>query len=92
MEFQIFFTAVCLIAAVAITAIIVTNNRDMYGKTPLGWWIVGVGLSQICIVGALAVWWKEWWIAHQWLMNVSTGIAIAAVVLWVVAKINSRRY
>jgi len=92
MVFHILFSIACIIAAIMITAVIVRNNRDMYDKTPLGWWLVGIGISQICIVAALAVWYKNWWITHQWIMNISSGITIAAVVLWIVAKIYGSRH
>ena len=92
MGFQIFFTAVCLIAAVAITTITVSKNREFDGKTPLGWWIVGCGISQFCIVVMLAAWCKTWLVTNQWIIYLSGGILIAAVTLGTAAKIYGRRH
>jgi predicted lysophospholipase L1 biosynthesis ABC-type transport system permease subunit len=92
MLFEILFSIACIFAAVAITAITVVNNKDMDGKTPIGWWIIGAGFSQLCIVIMLAVWWKDWVATHLWILYVSCGITIAALCLWVVAKMYTRRY
>ena len=92
MWFQIFFTFVCLLAIVALTAFIITSNKEHDGKAAPGWWIVSIFISQIFLVAIMATWWPEWWIAHQWLMNVSTGLTITGVILWAVAKIYTRRH
>ena len=92
MESQILFAAVWIIAAVIFTAIIVTKNRDKYGKIPLGWWFVSIGISQICVVVASAVLWKEWWVAHQWIIYVSGGFMMVAVALGIIAKIYGSKY
>ena len=90
MWFQIFFSIICIIAAVVITAFIVRNNRNYDGKTPLGWWIVGIGISQICVVESLTVWWVDWWRAHLWILSVSTGITIISVILAIVVKVKTK--
>jgi len=92
MWFQIFFSIACFTAAITLTAFIVTNNKELGGKAAPGWWVVSGLISQIFIVAIMAVWWKEWWIDHQWLMNVSTGLTITGVILWAVAKICTRRH
>jgi len=92
MVFQILFSLGCIATAIMITAFIVNKNRDLYGKTPIGWWIVGGGISQFCIVIMLAVWFKEWLAANQWIIYLSGGILIAVVALGTVAKCCGRRY
>jgi drug/metabolite transporter (DMT)-like permease len=92
MWFQIFFSIACIAAAIGVTAFIVINNRELGGKAAPGWWVVSILISQIFIVAIMAVWWKDWWVSHQWLMNVSTGLTIAGVILWAVAKIYTRRH
>ena len=92
MGFQIFFTIVCLAAAITTTAIIVIKNREFDGKTPLGWWIVGTGISQFCIVIMLTAWCKTWLVANQWIIYLSGGILIAVVALGAVAKFYGRRH
>ena len=90
--FEIIFSTVLLLAAILITTFIVTYNRDMYGRTPLGWWIVGIGISQMCVVIAFAVLWKEWWEAHRWIIYVSGCFAIAAVILGMIAKMYGSKH
>ena len=90
MVFHIVFSIICIIAAIMITTVIVRNNRDMDGTTPFGWWIIGLGISQVCIVAIFAVWWRDWWFAHQWVMNISCGITIFSVILWIVAKVYTK--
>lgn len=92
MWFQIFFSIVCAVAAIALTAFIISNNKELGGKAAPGWWLVSILISQIFLVAILAIWWKEWWIAHMWLMNVSSGIAIIGFVLWLFAKLYTRRH
>jgi len=90
MELKIFFTFVCILAIATLTTLIITNNKEYDGKTSPGWWVVSIFISQIFIVPIMAVWWKEWWNAHQWLMYISTGIALLGTLLWAIAKISIR--
>ena len=92
MWFQILFTFVCLAAAIAVTALITTNNREIDGKAAPGWWLVSIGISQIFLVVIFAVWWQKWFATNQWVMYISGGIACVAVILWAIAKIYTRRH
>ena len=86
MGFKIFFTLVCVLAAVAIAVAIVNGNRTYDGKTSTGWWISALAIGQIMITGALSVWWPQWFLDHQWIMNLSVGVAIWGGIFWVIGK------
>ena len=92
MWFQIFFSFVCLLAMVVLTAFIINGNKEHDGKAAPGWWVVSILIDQLFFVAILAVWWKEWWGTHLWLMYVSTGIAIAGITLGAIAKIYTKRH
>jgi len=92
MAFQILFSLLCIAIAIMITKFIVNNNRDLFGRTLVGWWIVGCGISQFCIVIMLSVWCKAWLVANQWIIYLSGGILIAAVALGAVAKFYGRQH
>jgi hypothetical protein len=92
MWFQIFFSFVCVVAVIALTAFIINSNKEHGGKAAPGWWLVSILISQIFLIVILAIWWKDWWLAHTWIMNVSSGIAIVGFVLWLLAKIYTKRH
>jgi len=92
MALQILFSLVCIAIAIVITKFTVDSNRDLYGRPLIGWWIVGCGISQFCIIIMLAVWCKAWLVANQWIIYLSGGILIAAVTLGAVAKYYGRRH
>jgi len=89
--FKIVVTICCLISVVVLGyCSIILNRSFITNRTPIGWWIIGVGVIQLFIIMIPAVWWNEWWIAHVLILSISAGIAIVSSILWAVIEVASR--
>ncbi len=82
----------CLVAIVVIIYFSIVRNRCPFsGTTPIGWWIIGLGISQLFLLVPFAMWYEEWWYAHQIILNISLVIAAICAVLWLTIWIAQRR-
>ncbi len=91
MFISLYFTCLCLLAGIILLYVIVSDRKDcLTEKTPIGWWITGVAVSQSFFVAIPAIWWEGWWIAHPWILYVSGWITIIFTVLWAVLEYKFR--
>ncbi len=90
MLIAIILTIACIIAAITFGHIVIGANRDFDGHTAIGWWIVGIGIIQLFCIAPLAMWWPEWWIAHRVILEISSYIACACLLLWGIVEIGRR--
>ena len=91
MLLEIILTVACVVAAIAFGWIVIGTNRDYFThRTPLGWWIVGLGIIQVFCFAIPSLWWPEWWIAHSTILIVSSIIAGVCLVFWGLTEILRR--
>lgn len=71
---------------------IIRNRSPFTGRTPIAWWIIGLGISQVFILSLFAAWHERWWSAHQTLITVSVTFAIICAIAWLIIWIAQRRW
>lgn len=90
--FKIILSICCLITIIVIYHHAIGNNRNYFtNHTSIGWWIIGIAISQLFILTIFALWWEKWWEAHTIILKISAGITILFSILWAIIEIGRRR-
>ena len=86
--FRIIIAVACIFAAVLICVIIIRRNYDpLYEKTPLGWWLFAIGITQVLVVAATFFLFEEWWLRHEWLALISGYMSIGFGIIYGIIEI-----
>ena len=81
--FKITLCVACIFTAIVLGHLTIGTNRScLTGRTPIGWWIIGIGIIQLFILTIFTLWWEEWWIAHSLILKISAWVCIACLGLW----------
>jgi hypothetical protein len=89
--FKIAVIICCFISAIVLGyCSIIINRSRITNRTPIGWWVVGIGVIQFFILMIPAIWWNEWWIAHATILGISFGIALVFSIIWAIIKVTRK--
>jgi hypothetical protein len=82
------FTIACLVTVAVIIYFSIIRNRSPFtGTTPIVWWIVGLGISQLFLLGPFITWWS----IHQNILNGSLITAVTCAIIWIIIWIAQQR-
>ena len=90
--FKVVLSICCLISIIVIGYFTIGYNRScLTNHTPVGWWIIGIGIVQLFAITMFALWWEEWWMTHAMIIRISVWIAVISGILWAVVETGRRR-